>query len=272
MDAAKGRVHFIGVGGVSMSALAMFYRAAGYTVSGSDISEGAFLTALKENGIPVTVGHSAANVRDCGLVIKNAAIADDNPELIEAVRRGVPVKCRSEALGETAARHAHCIAVSGSHGKTTCGGMITSVFTAAGPNPSAHIGGAMVNTGSQYVIGGGEYFITEACEYKRGFLHIAPDTAVVLNVAMDHPDCFKDVADVSGAFFEFLSGLKGGGTAVINGDDKNIAGFEKSLLCRAVRFGLKRRNDYRAMRIGQTFGKYGFDIFEGGLKLCRVAL
>ena len=118
MDIKRDRAHFIGIGGVSMSALAMFYKAAGgYEVSGSDIAEGAFIKALRENGIKVTIGHSAENVKNCDVVIKSAAIAGDNPELVEAVKRGIPIKDRAGVLGEIAARHKHCIAVSGTHGK-----------------------------------------------------------------------------------------------------------------------------------------------------------
>ena len=267
-----GKAHFIGIGGVSMSALAAFYKAAGFAVSGSDIAEGAFTNALRAGGAEVSIGHSAENIKGCGIVIKNAAISADNPEITEAVRRGIPVKGRSEVLGEIAAGYESCIAVGGAHGKTTCGGMLANIFTAAGLNPSAHIGGVMLNTGSQYILGGKKYFITEACEYKRGFLHIKPNTAVALNVAMDHPDCYRDIGDITGAFFEFLRGVQSGGAAVLNGDDKILAGFKGALPCGTVFFGLKRRNEYRAADISQDGGKYSFDVYERGVKLCRVSL
>lgn len=271
--AGGDRAHFIGIGGVSMSALAMFYKAAGFEVSGSDISEGAFTEALRENGVEVAIGHSAENVRDCGVVIKNAAISGENPELAAAVERGIPVKDRSEVLGEIAAAHKYCIAVAGSHGKTTCGGMLANIFMTAGMDPSAHIGGVMLNTGSQYVIGGGEYFITEACEYKRGFLHIKPDVAVVLNVAMDHPDCYKDIGDISCAFFEFISGVKEGGAAVLNGDDETLRlSAQMPLPVRQHFFGLEGHNEYRAANIAQAGGRYSFGIVERGESLCRVSL
>ena len=255
-----------------MSALAMFYKAAGYSVSGSDIAEGAYTKALREHGVNVATGHSASNIDGCGLVVKNAAISADNPEVRAAREQGITVKERAEILGETASRYNKCIAVSGAHGKTTCGGMLSNIFLEAKLDPSVHIGGTMLNLGSQYRVGGGEYFITEACEYKRSFLHIAPDTAVVLNVAMDHPDCYKDIDDVGEAFARFLRLVKRGGAAVLNGDDKYLAALSKTLSCQTVFFGLNKGNAYRASDISHEKGRYAFDLREKGNRLCRVRL
>lgn len=269
---SRGKAHFIGIGGVSMSALAVFYKSAGWEVTGSDISAGEFTDKLKERGIKVFLSHAAENVNGCLLVVKNAAIAEDNPEVMAARERNIVIKERAEVLGEIAAQYGVTIAVSGTHGKTTCSGMLASVFMKAGLMPTVHIGGSMQQTGSNFVLGKKDYFITEACEYKRSFLHIAPDTAVILNAEMDHPDCYKDLPDIQNAFMRFLTGVKSGGTAILNGDDRCSAILREAPPCAVRTFGLGRRNNYRAKHIRQKSGKYAFDIYEDGSKLCAARL
>ncbi len=264
-------MHFIGIGGVSMSALAMLYRSNGYTVTGSDLCRNNFTDELIAAGIQVFIGHSAKNVKGSSLVVKNAAIPDDNPEVLAAKAAVIPIKDRAEVLGLAAARFDKCIAVSGTHGKTTCSGMAAAILTAAGFDPSAHIGGLMQDTGSQYILGGGRLFVTEACEYCRSFLHISPDTAVILNAAMDHPDCYKDLSDVQRAFRRFLFKVKPGGAAVINADDRNSEMLMCAPPCEIVTFGIKS-GEIRARHIKRVNGRFSFDIYEKGKRLCRVTL
>jgi len=154
--------------------------------------------------------------------------------------------------------------------------MLANIFITARLEPSVHIGGVMVNAESQYLIGKNDYFITEACEYKRSLLHLFPDTAVVLNIAMDHPDCYKDITDVAAAFKEFLSNIKKGGSAVLNGDDALLAGITQGDAtppspC-VIFFGLKKHNNFRADGITGKNGRYSFDLIENGKKLCRLSL
>jgi len=269
----KGRIHFVGIGGVSMSAIAAFCKAAGYEVSGSDLCESAFTNELRRQGVTVNIGHSADNAEGCLAVVKNAAIGADNPEIAAAAGLGIPIRERAEVLGKIANGYEACIAVSGTHGKTTCSGMLANIFISAGLEPSVHIGGIMINLGSQYRLSEGrKYFITEACEYKKSFLHLFPDTAVILNVAMDHPDCYKDINDVAAAFVKFLSNIKSGGAAVLNGDDLLLRGMSAAHPCKTSYFGFKKHNAYRAVNIKRFGGRYGFDLIEDGKKLCFITL
>lgn len=199
-----GRIHVVGVGGAGMSAIATVLAAMGHTVTGSDLRASAVTDRLASLGIDVAIGHAAANVGGADLVTVSTAVQPDNPEVVEARHRDVPVVARAETLAAIAARR-RCIAVAGTHGKTTTASMLALVLVDAGLRPSFLIGGEVNEIGTNAVWDSGEWIVVEADESDGTFLHLVPDIAIVTNVEADHLDHYGSFEAVRGAFAEFLA-------------------------------------------------------------------
>ena len=196
------KIHFIGIGGIGMSALARMCLLAGKEVSGSDSSRSEITESLHALGARIFYTQEAENIGDdIALVVRTLAIAEDNPELAEVHRRGIPVKTYPEFLGAIS-KGKYTIAVSGTHGKTTTTGMIAEGAIAGGLDPTVVIGSLLKNARSNFIGGAGKYLIAEACEYKRSFLNLSPSVLVVTNIDNDHMDYYKDIADIQSAFAE----------------------------------------------------------------------
>ena len=193
-------LHFIGIGGSSMSGLAHLMREQGCTVSGSDSTASHKTEHLMDEGIEVFIGHAPENVRGADLVVYSAAIPPENPERQEAERLGIPQIERATLLGRLMTAFDQSICVSGTHGKTTTTAMLAQLFVECGMNPSVHIGGELPAIGGSTLLGGRETFIAEACEFNRSFLQFHPTIAVILNIDEDHLDCYKDIDDIEAAF------------------------------------------------------------------------
>ena len=194
------RVHMAGIGGVSMCALAEVLKGMGLSVQGSDMTDSDTVKHLRSVGIPVAVGHSAENLQNCDLVIRTAAIHDSNPEIAGAVARGIPVYERAQGWGAIMQAYRNALCISGTHGKTTTTSMATHIFMAAQKDPTVMIGGTLPLLGKGYRVGKGDTIILESCEYCNSFLNFFPTVAVILNVAADHLDFFKDLADIEHSF------------------------------------------------------------------------
>ena len=197
-------LHFVGVGGVSMSGLIRIARHLGANVTGSDKRDGDAIRALREEGYNVYVGHNPELAAKCDVLIYTSAVSEEDAERQAAEKQME----RSELLGEIAALYPTVIAVAGTHGKTTVSGMLASILKEAKVPFTAHIGGRLQGENSGTYIGGGEIFLTEACEYKRHFLRLKPTVGVVTNVEYDHPDCYRDLDDVYRAFESFGANCK----------------------------------------------------------------
>ena len=196
-------IHFIGIGGSSMSGLSRFMKARGFRVTGSDRVASHKTEALAAQGIEVFVGHRAENVHGADLVVYSAAVAPDNPERREAERLHIPQMERAELLGRLLSSSERPICVSGPHGKTTTTSMIAQIFVDAGEDPSVHIGGELDSIGGGTRVGGGEAFIAEACEYAGSFWHMKPMLVVILNIDEDHLDFYKDIDDIEASVARF---------------------------------------------------------------------
>ena len=213
------KIHFIGIGGIGMSALARMCLLAGKEVSGSDVAQTEITEALEKLGACIFYTHEAGNILDgTALIVRTLAIADDNAEYAEARRRGIPVKTYPEFLGAIS-RNKYTVAVSGTHGKTTTTGMIAEGAIAGGLNPTVVIGSLLTNARSNFIGGTGKYLIAEACEYKRSFLNLSPSILVVTNIDNDHMDYYKDIADIQSAFAEFAAKLPKDGFLVCDAGD-----------------------------------------------------
>ena len=212
------RVHMIGIGGVGVSGLARMLASRGYQVSGSDSSQSPIVDALRAEGIDVRIGHAAEHVGDAELVIATAAVGETNPEIAEARARGIAVVKRAAVLGMLA-NPAQCLAVAGSHGKSTTSGMAAFVLDLAGLQPSFAVGATVSGLATNARLGNGPHFVVEADEYDHSFLWLQPTVAIVTNIEHDHPDIFPALDDVLSAFERFATGIRDGGTLVIAADD-----------------------------------------------------
>lgn len=231
-DASPSSIHLIGIGGVGMSAIARVLIERGLPVSGSDKKLSALALELRQLGAQVYEGHAAENIASAGVVVRSSAVPDDNAEVQEARRRGIPVLKRSDFLGELLAGY-ETIAVAGSHGKTTTCAMIAWMLTALGLDPSYIIGGVSANLGNNAHSGGGRFFVIEADEYDYMFLGLQPQYAVVTNVEHDHPDCYPTPEDFRQAFLAFTGKLKPGGVLLACGDDPGSARLLREVKARS---------------------------------------
>ena len=215
---AFSNVHFVGIGGIGMSALADLLIARGYNVSGSDVRASALTGRLTSLGVRVNIGHEAAAVRGADLVVVTSAARADNPEVVEAGHLGLPVVKRAELLGWLVGE-SYGLAVAGTHGKTTTTGMLAFILHRAGLDPTALIGGEPLDFPSHGLLGGGRYLVAEADEFDRSFLRLWPKVAVITSVEADHLDCYADLDEIVQAFQEFASRVPEDGLLVTSADD-----------------------------------------------------
>ena len=216
------RVHFIGIGGSGLSAIARLLKEKGYEVTGSDQVPSQFALDLQNDGVTVYIGHHPRNVTGADWVVRSSAVTDDNPEVQAAKRAGIPVYKRSDFLGQLMAEKTG-IAVAGTHGKTTTTAMIAWVLYMLGRDPSFIIGGSMKNLNTNARAGKGEPFVIEADEYDRMFLGLKPRIEVITNVEHDHPDIFPTFEDMYTAFQSFVNLLPPDGTLIADAEDEGAA-------------------------------------------------
>jgi len=254
------KVHLVGIGGSGLSAIAQVLLESGYDVSGSDEVLSPFAQALAARGATVYTGHAAGQLDSAELVIVSSAVPADNPEVLAARERGLPVLKRADFLGRLMEGRLG-VAVAGTHGKTTTTGLIAFMLDKAGLDPTFIVGGWLVDFDANARAGQGRPFVIEADEYDRMFLGLKPTVAVVTNVEHDHPDCYPTLADMQEAFRAFVNLLPPDGLLVGCGHDAFARGLveERRAAGRpAVLYGLRRDDDYRADSL-QLNGAGGYD-------------
>lgn len=267
------RVHLAGIGGVSMCPLAEVLAGMGLQVQGSDMSESDTVRQLRAQGIPVAVGHSAENLKDCALVIRTAAIHDDNPEIAGAIARGIPVYERAQAWGAIMQHYQNAVCITGTHGKTTTTSMATHIFMAAQADPTVMIGGTLPLLHSGYRVGRGDTIILESCEYCNSFLNFFPTVAVILNVEADHLDFFKDLADIEHSFHAFADLVPQRGYIISNADDPGAREAVKGLSHPVFTFGIADPDaDCTAHNVAFHDGCPTFDVVIRGETYAHVEL
>lgn len=217
------KIHFIGIGGIGMSALARYFHHQGQVVSGSSDLLSDICQALQKEGIPVSAPQVAENISvDVDCVVYTLAIQKDNPEFVEAVHRGLPMFTYAEMLGRVSEK-SFTIAISGTHGKTTTTGMVASVLRGAKRSPNVIVGSLMVEGKSNFIAGNENIFVVEACEYKRSFLNLHPNILVITNLEEDHLDYYRDLADIQSAFLDLARKLPEDGKIVCDPSLPNLA-------------------------------------------------
>ncbi|NLY70469.1 MAG: UDP-N-acetylmuramate--L-alanine ligase [Clostridiales bacterium] len=235
-------LHFIGIGGISMSGLAEILLNIGFTITGSDLKESSITRKLEAMGIRVYIGHSESNINNADLVVYTAAIRKDNPEMLKAIESGIPTMERAVLLGQIMAKYPYSIAVSGTHGKTTTTSIITTIMLESNMNPTVHIGGELTSIGGTTKIGEDKFFIAEACEYHSSFLYLHPYLAVILNIDFDHADYFKDINHVIDTFTKFAQRVPDNGYIVACIDDPNVQSVLDKVNCNIITYGLNSKD------------------------------
>ena len=279
MKHAVRNIHFVGIGGAGMSGIAEILHNLGYRISGSDQSESATTQALAAHGVRVAIGHDAANVEGADAVVTSSAVRSDNPEVIAARARRIPVVARAVMLAELM-RLKQGIAIAGTHGKTTTTSLVTSVLAEAGLDPTFVIGGRLNAAGANSRLGVGDYIVVEADESDASFLNLMPIMAVVTNIDADHMDTYgHDFARLKQAFVEFIHKMPFYGAAILCVDDPGVRsiapmisrpivsyGFGTDAMVRAVaahaegatmRFVVERRNGVRMPDLAVTLNLPG---------------
>lgn len=238
-------IHFIGIGGISMSGLAEILLEEHFTISGSDAKESELTKQLAQSGAVIYYGHSADQIKpEYDLVVYTAAVHEDNPEYQAAVAAKIPMLSRAELLGQIMNNYPLSCAVAGTHGKTTTTSMITQILLSAEFDPTISVGGILPSIGGNIRVGHSDYFVTEACEYTNSFLHFYPKYSVILNIEEDHLDFFKDLDDIRSSFYSFAQNTAADGAIIVNSEIKDILSLMEGIESEIITYGFQPSCDF----------------------------
>ena len=266
-------IHFIGIGGISMSGMAQVALQKGFKVTGSDRAKSNITKKLEDNGAVIYEGHKAENVHGADLVVHTAAVHDDNPEMQEAHKLGIRLVDRAEFLGAVMKEFSHAVGVSGTHGKTTTTGMLAHALMYADTDPTISIGGELDLIDGNIRCGHGDCFVTEACEYTNSFLKFFPTIALITNIEEDHLDFFSGIEEIRESFRKFAYLTKGKGSVVAMWDDANVRmALEGTDDLDVITYGMTDATDYYPANIEYHAGFPTFDVMHKGNKVCRLEL
>jgi UDP-N-acetylmuramate--alanine ligase len=269
--AEKGRIslkpgdhlYFIGIGGARLSALAKIMLESGYKVSGSDRTAGRNTWELEAKGVKIYYGHKAEQITDAlDVVVYTNAVGEDNPEVVAAKAKGLPLYEGAELLGAIMKEKGMGIAVAGTHGKTTTTAMISLLLIKGGKDPTIEVGGEMKELLGNHRTGKSPYFVVEACEFRCSFLYLSPQIAVITNVDWDHPDCFPTAEAVVETFKEFIRLVPSDGKLVIWHDDPHLAQLRTAAKAPVVTFGLTPEADWYCTEV-ENIAPLGINIRTG---------
>ena len=265
-------IHFIGIGGISMSGIAKILFEEGATITGSDMQESKTVKMLKDKGIKITIGEDPTFIDNADIVVYTAAIKDDNKELLRAKELKKELYERAKFLGILTKEYENVICISGTHGKSTTTGMISTCFLKDEKNPTIQIGAILPKIHSNSYVGEKKYFIMEACEYVDSFLSFFPTSAVILNIDNDHLDYFKNIDNIKKSFSKYAHLLPQNGNLVINADDENTMSIEKPNV-NTITYGIKNDANVTAKNISyDNFGHPEFDVYYNNELFTHIKL
>lgn len=268
-------IHFMGIGGISMSGFAKLLHTMGFIISGSDNSRSKITDHLESLGIHIAYQQVAKNITsDIDLVVFTAAISTENEEYKAAIAAQIPMMDRAEMVGQIMSNYKSAIAVSGTHGKTTTTSMLSHIFIAAQLDPTISVGGNLKAIDGNLKIGHSENFITEACEYTNSFLKFNPTTGIILNIEADHLDFFKDIDEIRQSFKKFTQRIPHDGLLVINGEIPHLQKITEGLTCKIITYGTNS-SEFNCYADNIAYDKMGidsFDYFENGNYIDRIQL
>lgn len=268
----RSKIHLIGIGGVSMSALGELLVSKGVPVTGSDRAKSNTTEKLEGLGISIAYAHMPQNVEGASLVIRTAAVHDDNPEITRARELGIPVMERAEAWGELMLDYDNVICLAGTHGKTTTTSMMTMIAIEAALDPTVMVGSHLPAIDGTLRVGKNTYFVAESCEYCNSFLKFHPTVAVVLNVEADHLDFFSGIEDIITSFHNFCELTPESGLLVLNGNDQNALRCAEGLDRTIYTFGTTEQSKVYAQNISDENGYFRFEVLVDGVEYTRIAL
>ncbi len=256
-------IYFIGIGGVSMSGLALYLKNEGFNVSGSDRNQSDTTKALEDVGVKIYYSHESTNITDdIDLVVFTSAINKENPEFVEAKKRGIYCAERAEILGKIMERFKYPLSIAGTHGKTTTTSLVSSVLLEANVDPTITGGGYLPAINGNFKIGKNDYFVVETCEYCDNFLWLKPNSAIILNVELDHTDYFKSEEQYYESFNKFAKGVAKDGCVVINNGIKNYEDILNGVEAKVITIGFEGA-DYTSKNIEYSSGYNKFDVYKG---------
>ena len=265
------KIHFVGIGGIGMSGIAEVLLNLNYKVSGSDLKRSEITDRLAELGGEIYFGHDGANIKGCDVVVISSAVRDDNPEVVEARERLIPVIPRAEMLAELM-RMKYGIAIAGTHGKTTTTSMVATVLGHAGIDPTSVIGGRLNYIGSNARLGQGKFLVAEADESDGSFLLLSPTIAVVTNIDADHLDHYKGgIVEIKDTFVDFVNKIPFYGLAVLCLDNDNVADIIPRVKKRFITYGLTAQADFRASDIRISGNNTSFVAHFKGERLGEIS-
>jgi len=264
-------IHFIGIGGIGMSGIAEVLINLGFKVSGSDLKEGETTKRLVSLGADIACGHRRENIKDADVVVISSAVKEDNPEVMEAHRRLVPVIPRAEMLAELM-RLKRGVAIAGTHGKTTTTSMVSTILSGAGIDPTVVIGGKLNSIGSNAKLGQGEYLVAEADESDGSFLYLSPTLSVVTNIDPEHLDHYGSMEEVMKAYLYFINKVPFYGLSVLCIDNKNIQRLLPSIRKPFVTYGMTPQATFQATDIVFDGMNASFTVKEKGVELGRLSI
>lgn len=254
-------IHLIGIGGISMSAIAETLKNWDFTVTGSDLNQSIITDNLNKHGIKTTIGHDLENSKKADLIVYSAAISDTDPEMLIAKENNIPLVGRGEFVGYLTKLYKETICISGTHGKTTTTSMLSVCFINADKDPSIEVGALLDSIGGNYRVGNSEFFILESCEYKGNFLKFFPHTEIILNIDNDHLDYYKTFDNIVKTFKDFSLLLNEDGLLVTNADDKNCYDLRNIIKSKFISYGIENEAaDFLAKNI--SFDANGFAKFD----------
>ena len=258
----KKKIHFIGIGGISMSGIAEILLEDGHTITGSDIALSKPVQLLRKKGVTISLEENPDLVDDADIVIYTNSIKNDNKELVRAKELKKVIYERAQFLGLLSKDYQNVICISGTHGKSTTTGMVASCFLEDQKNPTIQIGAFLPKINANYLVGSKNYFIMEACEYQDSFLHFYPTSEIILNIDLDHLDYFKNLKDLQKSFLSYAKRLPNGGFLVLNGDDENTMAISYPDNIKVLTYGIKNKTDVMAQNISyDDLGYPEFDVY-----------
>ena len=267
------KIHLIGIGGISMSSIALMLKNMKASVTGSDMQETNITKSLIEKGITVLYGHHEELIEKADIIVYTAAIHENDPERITAKALNKPTYERAEFLGILMKEFKNSLCVSGTHGKSTTTGMLSLIFLEAGIKPTIQVGAILPEINGNTYLGGHEYFIMEACEYVDSFLHFHPTSAIITNIDNDHLDYFKNLDNIKSSFYKYVSLLPKEGFLVKNNDDVNSNELEKHTKANIITYGINNNSNYMAKNITcDNLGHYSYDLYKDNTYLINIKL
>ena len=266
------KVHFVGIGGIGMSGIAELLLNLGFFISGSDLNDSEIIRNLRSKGAMIFEGHHAKNLGDCEVLVYSSAVPEDNPELIAAREKKVPIIKRAEMLGELIALKQTSIGVGGTHGKTSTSSMIGALLSHAQLDPTLVVGGLVKNIDTNSQLGSGDLIVVEADEYDKSFLQLKPTISVITNIEQEHMDCYDDLEDLHNSFAQFANAVPFYGVVLACLDSSGVQDIIPKIKRPVITYGLTSQADISAKNIQSKESKPTYSLYKQDQKCGKVTL